>query len=172
MRKRCENTSLLKKSSPLSKKNSGILYAISNKLWFSLIKCGFTTQNLNKRIANLQTSLFINCEIVSYTNELVNCKIYEYILKKILKNYRVRRDREFFDILPEEIKEIYDSFNYINSILDTEEKLNEYIKNNYPEYFISQKIKHSEISSSDNKNSLNKKKLKKRKVLFVDTSCI
>lgn len=153
------------------KKNSGILYALSNKMWFGLLKCGLTTQKLNKRISNLQTSLFIDCEIISHTDELVNCKIYEYLLKKILNNYRIRKDREFFDIEPDEIKEIFNSFNYINSILNTEEKLNEYIKNNHPEYFrLSKKRSYSEMCSSDSSNSSDKKKLKKRRVLYVDTS--
>jgi hypothetical protein len=110
----------------MTKKNSGILYALSNELWQSKLKCGLTTQKLQKRISNLQTSLFIDCKIVYQTNELVNCKIYEYLLKKILKDYRVRNDREFYDIESDEIKEIFENFNYINSILNTEEKLNEY----------------------------------------------
>ena len=153
------------------KKNSGILYALSNKMWFGLLKCGLTTQKLNKRISNLQTSLFIDCEIISHTDELVNCKIYEYLLKKILNNYRIRKDREFFDIEPDEIKEIFNSFNYINSILNTEEKLNEYIKNNHPEYFrLLKKRLYSEMCSSDSSNSSDKKKLKKRRILYVDTS--
>lgn len=132
----------------------------------------------------MQTSLFIDCEIVYHTEELVNCKIYEYLLKKILKEYRERSDREFYNIEPEEIKEIFDNFNYINTILNTEEKLNEYIKNNHPEYFrLSKKRLYSEMCSSDSSNSLSfnkqivkirlsndKPKKKKRKGLFVDTS--
>ena len=99
------------------------------------LKCGLTTQPIQKRISNLQTSLFIDCVIVYCTNELVNCKIYKYLLKKILKDYRIRKDREFYDVNSCDIKEIYENFNYINLILNTEEKLNEYIKNNHPEYF-------------------------------------
>ena len=48
------------------------------------------------------------------------------------------------------------------SILDTEEKLNNYILNNYPEYFKKRKYDNGNYSSS-------KKKLKKRKGLYVDT---
>jgi len=151
------------------KKNIGILYALSNKMWTGLLKCGLTTQKLQKRISNLQTSLYIDCEIISYTNELVNCKIYEYLLKKILNNYRIRKDREFYNVEPEEIKEIFNNFNFINSILNTEEKLNEYIKNNYPEYFKNPKKRtYSQMCSSE--SSSDKKKLKRRRVLYVDTS--
>ena len=155
----------------MTKKNSGILYALSNDLWQSKLKCGLTTQKLQKRISNLQTSLFIDCKIVYHTEELVNCKIYEYLLKKILKEYRERHDREFYNIEPDEIKELFDNFSYINSILNTQKKLDEYMKNNHPEYFrLSKKRLYSEICLSDSSNSSNKKKLKRRRVLYVDTS--
>lgn len=126
---------------------------------------------MKKRLSNLQTSLIDNCTVIYTTDVLLDCYFYEYILKKILKDYRVRRDREFYDIEPDEIKDIYESFNSINSILNTEEKLNEYIKNNHPEYFrLSKKRTYSEMCSSYSSNSSDKKKLKKRKLLFVDTS--
>ena len=95
-------------------KNLGILYALQNELWGTNLKCGLTTQKIKKRISNLQTSLFINCEVIATTNQLVNCKIYEFLLKKILKEYRLRTDREFFNVDYSIIKEIYETFNYIN----------------------------------------------------------
>ena len=73
-------------------------------------------------------------------------------VKKILKDYRLRSDREFFNIDSETIKEIFQTFEYVNTILDSKEKLNEYIKNNYSEYFSK------------------KRKLKKMKGIYVDTS--
>jgi hypothetical protein len=142
-------------------KNVGILYALSNQLWQGNIKCGLTTRKIEKRISNLQTSLFIDCELIATTNQLLNCKIYEFLLKKVLKEYRLRNDREFFNVEIEMIKEIFETFNYINSILDTDEKLNNYIERNYPEYY---NKKSGYYSSSD------KPKRKKRRVLFVDTS--
>ena len=143
-------------------KNCGILYALQNELWGDNLKCGLTTQKIKKRISNLQTALFIDCEVIATTNQLVNCKIYEFLLKKILKEYRIRTDREFFNVDYSTIKEIYETFNYINSILDTEEKLNNYIMNNYPEYY----NRKNETSSSSDKP----KRKRRRKGLFVDTS--
>lgn len=137
----------------MTKKN-GILYALHNDLWLGYVKCGLTTQKIEKRISNLQTSLFIDCKIIATTNELINCKVYEYILQKILNEYRLRSDREFFNIDVDTIKEIFETFNYINSVLDTEEKLKNYITNNYPEYFYSSK----------------KIKSKKTKGIFIDTT--
>ena len=112
----------------------------------------------------MQTSLLENCVVIYTTDTLLDTYFYEYLLKQILKKYRVRKDREFFDVCDDDIKEIYETFNYINSILDTEEKLNNYIERNYPEYFKKIKYVKSETSSSD------KPKKKKRKGLFVDTS--
>ena len=146
-------------------KNAGILYTIRNDLWGTNLKCGLTTQKIEKRISNLQTSLFIDCEIIATTNQLINCKIYEFLLKKVLKEYRIREDREFFNVEIDLIKEIFETFNYINSILDTEEKLNNYVMRNYPEYLKKRKYVKNEISSSSEKP-----KRKRRKILFVDTS--
>jgi hypothetical protein len=42
-------------------KNAGILYALQNELWGTNLKCGFTTRKIEKRISNLQTSLFVDC---------------------------------------------------------------------------------------------------------------
>lgn len=147
-------------------KNSGIIYALQNELWQGNIKCGLTTQRIEKRISNLQTSLFIDCQIIATTSQLVNCKIYEFLLKKILKECRLRNDREFFNVDIETIKEIYQTFDYINLILNTEEKLNEYMERNFPEYFNKKRnIKNTESSSSSSK-----KKLKKCRGIYVDTS--
>ena len=149
-------------------KNLGILYALSNEHWDTKLKCGLTRRDLKKRISNLQTSLFYDCKIITFTDTLMNCRIYEFLLKKILSNYKIRTDREFFDIEPDEIKEIYESFNNINKILDTEEKLNEYIWNNHNEYFkSSRKRLYSEMCSS---NSSSETKMKKRRMLYVDTT--
>ncbi len=148
-------------------KNSGIIYALQNQLWQGNIKCGLTRQRIEKRISNLQTSLFIDCEIIAITGQLVNCKIYEFLLKKILKEYRLRNDREFFNVDIETIKEIYETFDYINSILNSEEKLNEYMERNYPEYFNKKRNRKNTESTS---SSCSKKKLKKRRGIYVDTS--
>lgn len=144
-------------------KNAGILYTLRNELWGTNLKCGLTTQKIEKRISNLQTSLFIDCEIIATTNQLINCKIYEFLLKKVLKEYRIREDREFFNVEIDLIKEIFETFNYINSILDTDEKLNNYVMRNYPEYYNKKRkyIKSETLSTSDKP---------KRKGLFVDTS--
>ena len=93
-------------------KNVGILYTLRNDLWGTILKCGLTTQKIEKRISNLQTSLFIDCEVIATTNQLVNCKIYEFLLKKVLKEYRIREDREFFNVEIDLIKEIFETFKY------------------------------------------------------------
>ena len=60
---------------------------------------------------------------------------------------------------------IFDFINELNTIFDTEEKLNWYIQNQYHEYFKKRKYVKSETSSSDKP-----KRKKRRRGLFVDTS--
>ena len=81
----------------------------------------------------------------------------------ILGENRIRLDREFYCINTETIKEIFETFNFVNEKLNTNEKLKNYIEKYYSEYF-NKKINY--------KNNLcsSEKKLKKRKGLFVDTS--
>ena len=148
----------------LMSKNVGILYCIGNTSWNQYRKCGRTTQTINKRVSNMQTSLLENCVVIYTTDTLLDTYFYEYLLKQILKNYRVRKNREFFNVHDDEIKEIYETFNYINSIYNTSEKLNNYILNNYPEYLKKRKYVKSETSSSSNKPK------RKRNGLFVNTS--
>jgi hypothetical protein len=158
-------------------KNTGKLYALSNQLWRGNYKIGLTTQKIEKRISNLQTSLFIDCELITTTEQLLNCRIYEFLLKKVLKEYRLRTDREFFNVNVEIIEQVFETFNYLNSILNTEEKLNNYMMNNYPEYFKKRKYIKNETSSSCGSQIANKigqssekPKKKKKKILFVDTT--
>ena len=143
---------------------NGILYCLSNKVhWANKLKIGLTIQDLKKRIGSLQTSLFFDCEIECYTNNLVDCRFYESIIHFLLKKYRLRKDREFFEIEASEVKEIFKTINLINTILDTEEKLNEYIENNYPK-----NIKREKSSES----SEVKRHRKKKKGIYIDTSSL
>lgn len=99
-------------------------------------------------------------------------------MKQILKNYnlsqhsetkvaldRIRPNKEMFDVYEDDIKMIFDFINELNTIFDTEEKLNWYIQNQYPEYLKKRKYVKSETSSSSDKP-----KKKKRRYLYVDTS--
>lgn len=144
----------------------GILYSLKNDLWgTNIYKIGNTGQIMKKRLSTIQTSLYLNCEIVYQTNELVCCKYYEKILEKILSPYRINPKREFYYITDEEIKLIFDSFSELNNYLSDEQKLLKYIQENNPEYLLDKKRKYSEYLLN------NKPKKKKRKGLYVDTSC-
>lgn len=143
----------------------GILYSLSHYSWFQYKKCGRTTRTVKERITNMKTSLLGDVDIIYTTNELIDCYFYEYLMKQILKNYRIKPNKEMFDVYEDEIKMIFDFFNELNTIFDTPEKLNWYIKNHYPEYLKKIKYVKSETSTSDKP-----KRNKKRRVLFVDTS--
>lgn len=114
---------------------SGILYALKNKAWDNILKCGSTSTSINKRITNLQTSLIDNCELVYTTEQLVNVSYYEHLLKRILKNYRYRPDREFYDVDYDNIQQIYDFFNEMNETFNTEELLLNYMLTNDKKYY-------------------------------------
>lgn len=165
----------------------GILYALNHFSWFQYKKCGRTTRTVKERISNMKTSLLGDIHIIYITNELIDCYFYEYLMKQILKNYRIKPNKEMFDICEDDIKMIFDFINELNTIFDsqenstefsgapenklkfiflgdTEDKLNLYIQNQHHEYFKKRKYVKSETSSSD------KPKKKKRKYLYVDTS--
>ena len=142
----------------------GILYALNHFSWFQYKKMGRTTQTIQKRISNMKTSLLGDIDIICITNELIDCYFYEYLMKQILKNYRIKPNKEMFDVYEDDIKMIFDFINELNTIFDTEDKLNLYIQNQHHEYFKKRKYVKSETSSSD------KPKKKKRKYLYVVTS--
>lgn len=141
----------------------GILYGLSHYSWFQYKKIGRTTRTIKERISNMKTSLLGDIDIINTTNELIDCYFYEYLMKLVLRNYRIKPNKEMFYVYEDEIKMIFDFFNELNAILDTEDKLNNYIENHYPEYFKKRKYVKNETLSND------KPKIK-RKGLFVDTS--
>jgi hypothetical protein len=93
-----------------------------------------------------------------------------------LAPYRVNPKREFYYITREEIQMIFNGFNELNRILNTEEKLLEYIQKNNPEYFKKIKYVKRKILTSNKQSPVHdlathyKTKKKKRKYLYVDTS--
>jgi len=76
------------------KSKSGILYGLKHPSWFEYKKLGRTRQTIKKRIGNMQTSLLGNIDIIYTTNLLVDCYFYEYLLKQILKNYRINSRKD------------------------------------------------------------------------------
>lgn len=98
----------------------GKLYMVSNPNWNGLIKCGVTSQNIEKRMSNLNTGNPENCEVIYMTEELIYPYYYEKLLKEMLKesNY----NREFYKIEEEEVKKIYKKFNEMNKILSEGEE--------------------------------------------------
>ena len=106
------------------KTKSGVIYCLSHFSWFQYKKCGRTTRTIKQRITNMQTSLLGNINIIYCTNQLLDCYFYEYLMKLILKNYRIKPNKEMFHVYDAEIKMIFDFFNQLNTMFNTEEKLN------------------------------------------------
>jgi hypothetical protein len=158
---------------------NGILYCLSNYQWNNCKKCGVTTIKLQNRISTLQTSLMYDCEIVNTTDDLQNPYYYEYLLKKLLTEYRYRINREFYNVEPELIQEIFNVFNMMNRMLNTETMLNNYIEKYDNEYYQRMIYKNKiciEINDSIVKRKYNKMSIEinnssvKKKPLYVDTS--
>ena len=139
----------------------GILYALNHFSWFQFKKMGRTIQTIKKRISNMKTSLLGEIDVIYTTNILTDCYFYEYLMKQILKNYRIKPNKEMFDVYEDDIKMIFDFINELNTIFDTEEKLNLYIQNQHPEYLKKRKYVKSESSSSNKP---------KKRYLYVNTS--
>jgi hypothetical protein len=173
----------------------GILYGLSHPAWNQYKKMGRTTQTIKKRISNMQTSLLDDIDIIYITNELTDCYFYEYLMKQILKNYRIKPNKEMFNVDNEDIKIIFDFFNELNNQLNDQIKLNNYINLYYPEYFKKRKYYTQDFislddeiksgahqkfivnkflgcknESSSNSLSNDKPKKKKRKGIYIDTS--
>jgi len=141
----------------------GILYGLSNPLWdYNIHKIGNTGQTIKSRVSTIQTSLYLDCEIVYQTEELVCCKYYEKLLETILSKYRVNPKREFYYVSKENIISIFDVFSELNKICNTEEKLLNYIQENNPEFLNKKRIYKTDSSSDE---------IPRRKIgLYVDTS--
>ena len=129
---------------------------------------GRTRQTIQKRISNMKTSLLGDIDIIYTTDTLIDCYFYEYLMKQILKNYRIKPNKEMFDICEDDTKMLFNFFNELNTIFDTQDKLNRYIQNHHPEYFKKRKYVKSETSSSSSSDKPKRKR--RRKGLFVDTS--
>lgn len=166
----------------------GILYGMENPAWFQYKKIGRTTQHIKKRISNMQTSLIENINVIYTTDILLDTYFYEFLLKKILKDYRLKTNKEMFDVDIGDIKLIFDFFNKLNLVFNSEKKLHFYIENQYPEYLKKRKSIKTSISSSSSSSSSSidthssnnniptqknhTKNKKNKKGLFVDTSCL
>ncbi len=144
----------------------GKLYCLANPLWGNNIyKIGNTGQIISKRLSTIQTSLYLDCEIVYQTKELTCCKYYEKILEKILSPYRINPKREFYYITKSEVHIIFDSFGELNDQLNNEELLLKYIMEINPEYISNKKRTYKSDSSNSSSG-----KPKKKKGIFIDTS--
>ena len=122
-----------------------------------------TTRTIKERISNMKTSLLGDIDIIYTTNELIDCYFYEYLMKLVLKKYRIKPNKEMFNVYEDDIKMIFDFINELNTIFNSEEKLYLYIENYHPEYLKKRKYVKSETSSSN-------KPKRKKKGLFIDTS--
>lgn len=96
------------------------VYIFTNKS-FKYVKIGYTNRSPYIRARELSNSTGVPTPFkVYYYRKVKNGKLTESILHEKLKNYRVNKKREFFDISPQKAKKILDSIhgkNYIQFVL-------------------------------------------------------
>lgn len=96
------------------------VYILTNKS-FKYVKIGYTNRNPYIRARELSNSTGVPTPFkVYYSRKVKNGKETETILHEKLKNYRVNKKREFFNISPQKAKKILDSIhgkNYIEFAL-------------------------------------------------------
>lgn len=87
----------------------GWVYCLSNQSYKGVYKIGFTTRTPNERAQELsrETSI-IYPFVVEVSKKVKNCRLKENQLHKLLNEYRVRPNKEFFDVSLEKIKNLFD----------------------------------------------------------------
>lgn len=92
------------------KENQGIIYILTNRAMnidgIPLIKIGFTEQNLKDRINQLSTTGVPVKFEEYYSIKINNYKKIETNIHNVFKEYRVNKNREFFQMDPEYAKMI------------------------------------------------------------------
>lgn len=87
-----------------------IIYVLTNQAMPGLIKIGIT-DNLEKRIRDLSSSTSVPVPFQCYYARRVdNPKEIENALQYSLSDYRININREFFDIEPEKIKKLLETY--------------------------------------------------------------
>ena len=109
--------------------NYGHIYVLSNEAYPNIYKIGSTYGLPEERAEELTGTGHLNPFAVVGKTKVQNAEYYEKIIHKLLKNFRVKKNREFFEI---ELKKINDCLKHINKITEKGSKtltLNEIQKN-------------------------------------------
>ena len=114
--------------------NSGYIYILYNEMFKfygdNVYKMGKTI-DINKRLTGYTTSFIEPCEIKFLSSEVKNYSLAEQLIFKALKRYRIKNNREFFNVqLTQAIKAVEAIINTINVMTEDEInlKMNEIIK--------------------------------------------
>lgn len=80
--------------------NPGLVYILRNPaLKSSLVKVGMTTRSSEQRAWELSGATGVPARFeVLYEEDVVDCELAERLIHRDLERFRLRRDREFFDV--------------------------------------------------------------------------
>jgi T5orf172 domain len=78
----------------------GVVYILrSDALKDTIVKIGMTTRSSEKRAWELAGASGVPTQFeVLYEEHVANCEQAEFLIHRALARYRIRRDREFFDV--------------------------------------------------------------------------
>jgi len=102
-------------------KQSGYIYVLSNKSFPDLYKVGYTTRELNMRVAELSGSTGVPTPfIIEYSQHFNNCIEAEKVIHSMLDIHggRVASNREFFKL---SLESVIDTVKYVKKVLDKNE---------------------------------------------------
>ena len=127
--------------------NYGYVYCITNKYMPNICKIGFVNKpNKTSHNRAIELSSHTNCPIkfeVEYDIKVKNPQIYEKIIHKNLKKYRINNKREFFECVPHDIIKYFDR----NELLKYTNNNNDFA-NNYMTIYKKEKYKEIKVNNA------------------------
>ena len=85
----------------------GYIYCLSNKSYENIYKIGYTNRNPYIRCNELYTTGVLHCFKLEFAKKVYNVKEKEMYIHEILSQFRVNKDREFFEFPLEKIRKLF-----------------------------------------------------------------
>ncbi len=104
----------------------GLVYVLTIPRMPGIIKIGFTIKTIEERLKSLDNTSVVEPFQLYYAGKVKNPKRVEGLIHELYKPYRIRSNREFFEVDPEDAKKVIQvaeasSDLYIASDADTPE---------------------------------------------------
>ena len=94
--------------------NFSYVYVLSNKSYPNTYKIGSTSGSPKQRAVDLSTTGVLHPFKVAFQIKIKNAEYYEFKTHKILNNFRVKNNREFFELDLDKIKDCLNQILYLS----------------------------------------------------------